>query len=259
MYTNWEDNSMYVIGTLKWYSVTSVVEYLHELRQFIIDTPGKYGASYLPRLEEIAAAEIGFTVVDGILEEEGSRSHNAPICKDRSDSLGSHNLPASKDSRFPSDSSYICEAIGDWSLRLDKLALAANVMVNTNRLERKYRDFDTAGDVELYAIVSINQLLQMIHDHVSFINRDVFEQRYGLQWLENEEGMMQAEDEQEELNKEEHVEDNQALKNNNDMDQSVNQDENGRGINYNNDTDHNMGDKSDSSSKLAHSIDNEDL
>jgi hypothetical protein len=243
MYTNWEDNSMYVVDTLKWYPVSKVVEYLHELRKFIIETPGKYGASYLPRLEDIAEPQVDFTVVDA----PGSSSN------------GSHNIPASKDNRFPDEICYICEAIGEWGVRLDKLALAANIMVNPNRLERKYPDFDTAGVLEHYAIVSINQLLHMVHENVSFVNQEVFEERYGLKWLDSEE-MVQNGDEEgsEEVDKKQdgHADEGQALNNSGDTDDKTNKNDTGSNITNSNDADHNAN-KGDNNSSSTNNNDNE--
>ncbi|KAI7901674.1 uncharacterized protein BX663DRAFT_513646 [Cokeromyces recurvatus] len=161
MYVNWEAKSIQAIETLKWYPITRVIEYLHELRRFIIETPGKYSASYLPQLIK--------TTSDTIV-----------------DSTSFYILPASRNKRFPSDMIYICEAVGDWSLKLDNLALAANIMVHTNRLDRKYPNFQEPGQVEYYALKLINELLSTIASQKNLCNQFIFEDKYGLQWDEED-------------------------------------------------------------------------
>lgn len=97
-------------------------------------------------------------------------------------------LPAKENQRFPSDGIYICEAIGEWGLKLDRLALMSNIMVNTNRLERRYPHVDTAGELEERGMVLIHELMRMIVDRVDFINRQTFETRYNLKWQQEEHG-----------------------------------------------------------------------
>lgn len=240
MYLNWEEKSMYVIDSLKWYPVSKVVQYLHDLRRFIIDTPGKYGISYLPRLEDIAELLPTDLTVTGTTDNNGSL-----------------NIPASKEHRFPYEICYICEAIGDWSLKLDKLALAANIMVNPSRLERKYPDLETAGDLEHYAIVVINQLLHMLSDRESFVNQEIFEELYGLQWVDSEEEVKTGREEcEEKLEKvqDDHIEQNNGLKN------SFNESEHGNQKSHeitNNDTIGSNANKSDSNGSLTKSKDEE--
>ncbi|ORE06209.1 hypothetical protein BCV72DRAFT_228662 [Rhizopus microsporus var. microsporus] len=151
MYTNWSSNSA-TFTTLKWYRVDTIASFLHELRQYIINTPGKFSATYLPKPPK-------------------------------------SELPASVNERFPGAEGWLCEAIGDWNAKFDCLLLAANVMVNVNRLDRKYPEYKTAGDAEYYCILSINELLHMIASPElgEVIKQSAFEQRYALEWYDDAE------------------------------------------------------------------------
>ncbi|CEP12871.1 hypothetical protein [Parasitella parasitica] len=153
MYSNWEEQALNSLVAIKWYSVIEVIRYLDCLRLFIIMTPGKLSETYMPML---------------VWEDEHD-VHN-------------HGLPARKDARFPSDQVYICEAIGDWGLRLDNLALISSIMVNTNKLERKYPHVTTPGDLEQHALRMIDELRRMVQGRIDFINRQKFEARYNLDW-----------------------------------------------------------------------------
>ncbi|KAI9486518.1 MAG: hypothetical protein EXX96DRAFT_549360 [Benjaminiella poitrasii] len=168
MYVNWEEKAIQAIETLRWYRVSEVIKYLHDLRTFVIDTPGKYSPTYLPQL---------YKIINSNKSEENENEENVD---NNTISLNSFKLPASKTSRFANDTYWLCEAIGDWSLKLDILALTANVMINANRLERSYPDFTTAGDTEYHAIYLINEVLRLIEKEA--IDQRRFEEKYGLTW-----------------------------------------------------------------------------
>lgn len=159
MYVNWDERSMVALTKFKWYLVEDVLDYLHELRFYVINTPGKFSASYLPQLKDSRQRE----------EMEPSN----PLL---------HQIPASKILRFPNKQVFLCEAIGLWNLHLDWLQLGCNIMINTNRLERKYPDYETAGQLESYILQMINTLLQQLEAKTDFISQEVFESRYDLTW-----------------------------------------------------------------------------
>lgn len=153
MYTNWEEQALDSLAAIKWYPVTEVVAYLNSLRQYLINTPGKLSRSYIPMLDRGTDEETYIQV-----------------------------LPAKKNQRFPPNTFYICEAIGDWGLKLDNIALLTNIMINTNRLERKYPNINSPGDLEDRAFTLMHDLIRMLQDRTYFINRQKFEERYGLNW-----------------------------------------------------------------------------
>lgn len=153
MYTNWEEQALDSLTAIKWYPVAVVVDYLNSLRQYLINTPGKISDSYIPMLGSGTEEETDIQV-----------------------------LPANKNQRFPPDIFYICEAIGDWGLKLDNIALLTNIMINTNRLERKYPNINTPGDLEDRAFTLMHDLMRMLQNRTHFINRQKFEARYDLSW-----------------------------------------------------------------------------
>ncbi|KAI8639971.1 hypothetical protein BD408DRAFT_370687, partial [Parasitella parasitica] len=153
MYSNWEEQALDSLTTIKWYPVAEVIRYLDSLRRFIIMTPGKLSETYMPMLHR-------------------GGEHD----------MHHQDLPASKSERFPKYEAYICEAIGDWGLKLDSLALISSIVVNTNRLERKYPHVNSPGDLEQLALGIIHELRGMVQDRIDFVNRQKFEARYDLDW-----------------------------------------------------------------------------
>lgn len=118
-------------------------------------------------------------------QEQGTDAHN--IQQQQQDNQHTHGLPAQESQRFPSHEAYICEAIGEWGLKLDRLELTSSIMVNTNRLERRYPRVDTVGELEYQGLKMIHELMQMVADRVDFVSRQQFEARYDLNWQETEE------------------------------------------------------------------------
>lgn len=159
MYSNWEEKSMLIPSMFNWYLVDDVIDYLHEVRTYVINTPGKFSASYMPKLKD---------------------NRHQDVVEPSSPLL--FGIPASQNSRFPVDKVYLCEAIGECSQLLDRLQLACNIMVNTNRLERKYPEFDTAGRLEFYVLELISNMLQYIETREDLITQQIFENRYDLNW-----------------------------------------------------------------------------
>ncbi|KAI8092183.1 uncharacterized protein B0P05DRAFT_525134 [Gilbertella persicaria] len=97
-----------------------------------------------------------------------------------------YTLPASKIRRFPAKQEYLCEAIGEWGIIKDKLELVADVLCHPNRINRNYPKFDTQGEAEEYAFELVNQLLQKIENRKDVVNQSIFEERYGLKWIEED-------------------------------------------------------------------------
>ncbi|KAK4511554.1 uncharacterized protein ATC70_012769 [Mucor velutinosus] len=177
MYTNWQEQGLDSFTAIRWYRVGAVVEYLHELRRYIICTPGKLSSTYMPMLQKEYSQ-----VYDG--EQDALSEGHAMAQQNNERTQG---LPAKESQRFPAHEVYICEAIGDWGLMLDRLALMSSIMVNTNRLERRYPHVDTAGGLEEQGMVMIHKLMRMIVERVDFVNRQQFEARYDLNWQQEQE------------------------------------------------------------------------
>ncbi|KAI8387299.1 hypothetical protein BD560DRAFT_362804 [Blakeslea trispora] len=144
MYVNWNE---VIVEGFEWYPVDVVLKHLHKLRRFIIRTTSAFSPSYLPKLVE-------------------------------------YELPASKNKRFPENQRYLCEAIGKWNKMKDELEMAASVMVCNNRLDRGYPHYKTQGDAEQYALDLIQSLLDIIESKKDTLTRREFEERYGLNWKE---------------------------------------------------------------------------
>lgn len=148
MYKNWEETITF--GKFYWYSVSNLVTFLHELRSLVIS------------------------------------NHSAKTIALRLSSLENKVLPASKYKRFPENDAYLCEGIGNLTERLDRLNLAVNVLVNPQRLERKYTEYKTVGEVEMYVLKSINQLLCELDQNTEMtITREAFESRNRLTWIDS--------------------------------------------------------------------------
>ncbi|CEP12585.1 hypothetical protein [Parasitella parasitica] len=157
MYRNWEEQDLNSLTTIKWYPIAKVISYLDNLRQFIIRSPGVPNESNMPMLHRGTEYDLHY-----------------------------QSLPARKNERFPVDEAYICEAIGDWGLKLDNLALISSVMINTNRLKRKYPKIDSPGDLEHLALEKVHEIRRMVQGKVDFVNRQIFEALYTLDWTDED-------------------------------------------------------------------------
>lgn len=174
MYKNWKEQGLDSLTAIKWYRVSEVVQYLHDLRRYIICTPGKLSTSYMPMLQKEDSP------IENEQEPEAQAEGDVLMMLQNNEPI--QGLPAKESQRFPLNEVYICEAIGEWGLKLDRLALMTSIMVNTNKLERRYSNVLTAGDLEEHGMAMIHDLMRMIVDRVDFVNRQKFETRYDLNW-----------------------------------------------------------------------------
>lgn len=148
MYKNWEETI--TIPKFDWYPVSILVKFLHDLRDHIVS------------------------------------NDSAKVLPFKISSLEKTPLPASRNERFPENDAYLCEGIGDLTEKLDRLHLTINVLMNPQRLERKYMEYKTVGEVEMYILKSINQLLcelELKSDMI--ITREAFESRHRLFWMDS--------------------------------------------------------------------------
>lgn len=148
MYINWNER-IEVVKTLKWYRLDDLLVYLHTLRENLVTTVGRLSHSYMPKLE--------------------------PVC------------PASPESRFPDNTIFICEGYGDWGARIDRLQLTISIVLHANKIDRKYPGVRTQGDAEIAVLDCIDDLLKTVEETKDVFVRCTFEERYKLQWVEDEE------------------------------------------------------------------------
>lgn len=83
--------------------------------------------------------------------------------------------------RFPEDA-HVCEAIGGWGLRLDRLALSLLLLHEPARLERAYPHTTTPGEAEIAVLDMIDDILRAVETYEDVFTRESFENRYDLQW-----------------------------------------------------------------------------
>ncbi|CAO3598303.1 unnamed protein product [Absidia cylindrospora] len=136
---------------LRWYSVTAVLKYVHELRDFILQGNSKLSSVYLPTLPFYVGSEL----------------------------FDLHK-------RFPENTYYICEGIGSWNFRMQRLQLLSSIATNANRLQRHYEGISTLGSTEVAILVDVDDILSAIEAADFLVDRIEFENRYQLTWEPNE-------------------------------------------------------------------------
>ncbi|KAI8977633.1 hypothetical protein BDF20DRAFT_836415 [Mycotypha africana] len=149
-YTNWETHILPSLSLFRWYKLSDVVDYLHNIRDTVILFENRPDA----------------------------KSIQKPV---------HYPLPASLNQRFPEHEIYLCEGIGDWHLKLDLLRLLSaklfNKIYNNNSIENENDSlFNSTGHIEICILKVSNQLLQLIEQRTDLITRSKFELRYNLLW-----------------------------------------------------------------------------
>lgn len=91
-------------------------------------------------------------------------------------------IPATEYCRFPDDTSYMCEGIGDWNMHLDFILLCVNILKKVKCIEDSH--FKTFGEVEMVILEKINVLLQSVTQEDNLMTRARFEEMYKLVWVE---------------------------------------------------------------------------
>ncbi|CAO3633303.1 unnamed protein product [Cunninghamella blakesleeana] len=135
--------------SFRWYKVDTITAVLQNLRNIIIDTPGKISIHYKCPIEPTQCL-------------------------------------FDKDRRFPNDGIYICDGIGDLMGKLDVLSLTYSLISYPNRLERQYWDIESQGEAEIFLLSQINQFLNLIEQSKDTFDRQYFEQYYVLEWSEQD-------------------------------------------------------------------------
>ncbi|KAI8099161.1 uncharacterized protein BX664DRAFT_345260 [Halteromyces radiatus] len=140
---------MQAAGQLRWYATEDILQYVYRLRNYLIQSPGKLSPTFISthRLNPIDTSFL----FDG-------------------------------DKRFPAQTVYICEAIGGWNDMFQRLRLLTSIIVHNNRLLRGYSNITTQGVAEMTLLRIIDEIIQAYEAAEGFIDRDAFEERYELEW-----------------------------------------------------------------------------
>ncbi|KAI9029699.1 hypothetical protein CLU79DRAFT_786979 [Phycomyces nitens] len=144
MYSHWDSRAQ-TVSKLKWYKLTDLINYCHGVRDYVIGSTAKLSLSYMPKLQP-----------------------QEPF-------FGQHQ-------RFPENDIYLTEGVGEWNIRIDRLALILSTLFSTNKIERKYPDITTQGEAELVVLSCIDDLLKAIEIHSDVFDQFEFENRYELVW-----------------------------------------------------------------------------
>lgn len=143
-YINWANEEVF-INTLQWIKVSDFIRYLHELIDFIINSSDK----------------------------KCSQRHIPQTTYEETP-------PINETDRFPKFEAFLCCGYGKWKIELDLLQLSINIMMNSNRLLRQYPDYNTDGEVEIYAISKIHHLLELAQEE--YLQQFSFEHHFDLNW-----------------------------------------------------------------------------
>ncbi|KAJ8656752.1 hypothetical protein O0I10_007599 [Lichtheimia ornata] len=156
MYTGWSQR-MNAVSRLRWYNVNDLTDCCHQLRTLLLSPDF---------LENVVAQDV----------RPYQHQHIFHL-------LRGGECPASHLRRFPLDVLYVCEGIGDWGLRVDRLQMAMNLALFPERLDRAYPNIQTPGDADLTVFDALHDILEAIGGMVDLIDRNEFEERYHLNWI----------------------------------------------------------------------------
>ncbi|KAI7881166.1 hypothetical protein K492DRAFT_194549 [Lichtheimia hyalospora FSU 10163] len=155
MYTGWNQR-MQAISRLRWYNVSDLTECCHQLRTLLLSPE----------------------FLDNVAQDA------RPFHQQRlTNLLQGGECPASHIQRFPIDGLYVCEGIGEWGLRVDRLQMTLHLALFPERLQRMYPNIQSPGDAELTVFDALHDILECIGGMVDVIDRNEFEERYHLNWI----------------------------------------------------------------------------
>ncbi|KAI9488774.1 hypothetical protein BDB00DRAFT_877131 [Zychaea mexicana] len=149
MYSDWDAKTETIANRLNWYRVDDLIEFVHQICEFVIKSMGKMSDSYAPK-------------------------------------LAVSRCPAQYNVRFPAEELYVCEGTGNWSFRINTLLLSLSLVLYPNKLQRKYIDINTPGDAEMTLLTAASEILFCIEQMHDLFDRGTFENRYAVQWNESE-------------------------------------------------------------------------
>lgn len=155
MYNGWSQR-MQAVSRLRWYNITDLTDCCHQLRTLLLS----------PDYLEHVAEEVRAYQLDHIFHQ-----------------LRGGECPASHLRRFPLDALYVCEGIGDWGLRVDRLQMSMNLALFPERLGRSYPNIQSPGDADLTVFDALHDILEAIGGMIDVIDRTEFEERYRLNWI----------------------------------------------------------------------------
>ncbi|KAI9300391.1 hypothetical protein BJ944DRAFT_273116 [Cunninghamella echinulata] len=144
MYINWTKR-LQTVKRLRWYEVDTIIDVLYKLQETIFLTPGKISINYMPHFEPVQ-----------------------PLFDQKK--------------RFPEGKAYLCDGIGDWTIKFHHLKLVFALIAYPNRLERQYLNIKTKGDAELFLLEIIDDMLSSMEQDLNIFDQVEFEMYYDLQW-----------------------------------------------------------------------------
>ncbi|CAO3629589.1 unnamed protein product [Cunninghamella echinulata] len=144
MYINWTKR-LQTAKRLRWYEVDTIIDVLYKLQETIFLTPGKISINYMPHFEPVQ-----------------------PLFDQKK--------------RFPKGKTYLCDGIGDWTIKFHHLKLVFAMIAYPNRLERQYLNIKTKGDAELFLLEIIDDMLSSMEQDLNIFDQVEFEMYYDLQW-----------------------------------------------------------------------------
>ncbi|KAI9251895.1 hypothetical protein BDA99DRAFT_425746, partial [Phascolomyces articulosus] len=147
MYNNWDCKMDIITNHLRWYRTADLITFVHQVCEFVIRSIGRMSEAYAPNL----------------IQSE---------------------CPARPNVRFPQNDLYICEGVGGWSYRINTLLLALSIVLHPNKLHRGYPEVETPGDAEMALLASAADVIGSIERLQDIIDRNTFEQRYEIQWID---------------------------------------------------------------------------
>ncbi|CAO3637523.1 unnamed protein product [Mucor hiemalis] len=145
-YINWNDE-IHEIKTYHWCRVQDVILYLHKVNEFITRHTTENFLFDPPKLKYFDIPPVH-----------------------------------SEDSRFSETEAVLCNEFGKWKAEIDLLQLSVTVMCSPSMLEKRYPDYRTVGETEVYALKKVNEIFDCIIRE--YWERTEFERYSNLIWEE---------------------------------------------------------------------------
>ncbi|KAI8150035.1 hypothetical protein BJV82DRAFT_573238 [Fennellomyces sp. T-0311] len=152
MYIGWNARAELVTTKLIWYDADKLVDVLQELRKYLFDKPAEQFPNYFIQCHTLG-----------------------------------HEFSVSRYERFPEGRRFVSQGVGSWCCHWDYILLYISVLVDTRKIDRRYRTHKTIGELELNIVDAVNETLELVKAESSIFNQQRFEERYNLIWVDNKE------------------------------------------------------------------------
>ncbi|KAI9316902.1 hypothetical protein BX666DRAFT_2027709 [Dichotomocladium elegans] len=148
-YNNWSSRPEALRSNFRWFPLSQLIRYIQEVRNLVLRLPPQQ------------------PMVSGSIAEPP-----VTVC------------PVGQNQRFPENELFVCDALGDWGQKIDEFQLMCSILRSPTKLQRKYKNINTIGDVDYHVLVIASGLLKDAEQQHAVIDRTFFESRYCLQWEE---------------------------------------------------------------------------